>query len=98
MAQDIFGKDVAVLKGKLVRPKPKAVTKNDVIDLPPELWISETELTIDVVYVESEAFLHAIDRKIKAKSLVPLGTKKKVEASDLFKALKSIIRSYNRGM
>ena len=96
LAQEIFGKDVAVLKGKSVRPKPNAATKNDVIDLPSELIISETELAIDVVYVESEAFLHAIDRKIKAKSLVPLGTKKKADASDLLDGLKKIIWSYNR--
>ena len=62
LAKTIFGKDVSVLKGKEVRPKPKIVTKNKMIYLSLELQIIEIESGIDVVYVESEIFLHAIGR------------------------------------
>ena len=96
LAEKIFGKDVSVLKGKSVRPRPKVVTREDMIDLPKELTIVETELAIDVIYVDSEAFLHAIDRKIKGKALVPLGTMQKAKAADLIKGLKAIIKEYNR--
>ena len=47
------------------------------LDLPKELQIKETELAIDVMYVEDQAFLHSIDRKVKGKQLIPLGTMKK---------------------
>ena len=46
------------------------------------------ELAIDVFYVATEAFLHAVDRKIKAVSVVPLGTTKKVPAKILWEGLK----------
>ena len=58
----VFSKDVSVLKGKEVRPKPKIVTKSKMIYLSLELQIIEIESAIDVVYVESEIFLHAIGR------------------------------------
>ena len=35
LAMKIFGRDVAVLKGRETKPRPPVVTKEDVIDLPP---------------------------------------------------------------
>ena len=49
-----FGKDVPVLKGKQVHPKPPVLDKQDIIELPEDLLIAETELVIDVIYVEGE--------------------------------------------
>ena len=72
LAQKIYGEDIVVLKRKSTRPEIKVVTKEHVIELPEELQIAETELAIDVVFIEKEAFLHALDQKIKGKSIVPL--------------------------
>ena len=79
LAQRIFGKDVAVLKGKEVKPRPPVVHKYDVVDLPQELMIVTVELAINVVFVENEAFLHCVDQTLKGKSVVTLETKKKVK-------------------
>ena len=97
LAERIFGKDVPVLKGKTVRPKSKEVNKKDVIDLPSELEIKEGDLSIDVVYIETEAFLNCIDRTMKAGHLVPLGTKKqgRCPAKDIKEALSKVILDYN---
>ena len=91
LAMKIFGKDVAVLKGKSVKPKPPVVGKEDVIDLPSELKIEMVELVIDVIYISTEAFLHTVDRKIKTVSVVLLGTAKKAQAKTLWQALKKVI-------
>ena len=96
LAMGMFGKDVAVIKGKDMRPKSASVNKEDAIDLPPELLIKETELAIGVLYVADQALLHSVDRKVKGKTLVPLGTIKKADAKDLMGALEKIIRHYNK--
>ena len=95
LAMKIFGKDVAVLKGKSVKGKPPVVGKEDEIELPPELVIEMVELAIDVIYVSTEAFLHTVDRKIKNVSVVPLGTAKKVPAKTLWVGLKKVVSQYN---
>ena len=96
LAKKSFGKDVAVLKGKEIKPRPPVVDKSDVVDLPPELMETETELAIDVVFVENEAFLHCVDRKLKGKSVVPLGTTKKAKGEDLLERLVKVVRYYNK--
>lgn len=50
-----------------------------------------------MVFIESEEFLHPIDRKIKAKILVPLRTKKKAKVRNLLDVLKMVNCSYNQG-
>ena len=84
---------MAVLKGKEVKPKPPVVNKSDVVE---ELMIATVELAIDVVFVENEAFLHCVDRTLKGKSVVPLGTTKKAKGADLLDALKKVVRYYNK--
>ena len=37
LATKVFGKDGSIIKGKDVKPKPPVVTKEDVLELPPEL-------------------------------------------------------------
>ena len=99
LAEDIFGKDVATLKGKSTRPHLPVVTRKDVVDLPPELQISEVELAMDVLFINDQAFFHAKDRTIKFKGLVPLGTvgkKKSYSVKDLFEGLDKILRHYNK--
>ena len=67
LMEKIFGKDVAILKGKKIRPHPPVVKWNDIIDLPPELKVKglEIELAIEVVYINDQSFLHSVDQTIK---------------------------------
>ena len=65
LAMKIFGEDVAVLKGKTVKPKPPVVGKEDVIDLPPELSIEMVELAIDVIYVSTELFYIPLTERLR---------------------------------
>ena len=51
MVEKVYGKDVTVIQQKDVRPKSKVASKEDIIDLPDELKISETELAINILYV-----------------------------------------------
>ena len=98
LAEKVFGRDVPVLKGKTVRPRSKQVNRDDLIDLPKELCIKEVDLAIDVVYVESEAFLNCLDRTMKVGHLVPLGTKKRgrCPARDIKEALSTVVLDYNK--
>ena len=68
-------------KGKWVKEKPNVVSNEDFIEIPPELDLvgREMELAIDVVYINRECFLHAVDRTIKEPSCVTLGTYSKGE-------------------
>ena len=49
------------------------MTTGDVVDLPPELDTDgmEVDLPIDVIFINNEAFLHALDRRIKSKLCGP---------------------------
>ena len=53
----IFGKDVATLKGKSVKPHPPVVNCNNMIELPPELKVKgmNIELAINVVYINHQS-------------------------------------------
>ena len=56
----IFGKDVATWKGKWITPEPPVLNRNDIIELL-NIRGREVDLTTDVVVINSEAFLHAVD-------------------------------------
>ena len=89
------------MKGKREKPKSPIVTTEDVVEMPPELNSEgmEVDLAIDVVFIDNEAFLHTVDRKIKKPSCVVLGTKRKGESYDkqtLFNGLDGILREYNK--
>ena len=75
LAEKIYLADVATLKGKSVRPHPPVVTRNDMIELPPELMIEgrKIELAIDIVYINGDAFLHSVERSIRYNGIVCLG-------------------------
>ena len=74
----IFGKDRATLKGKSTKPHPPVVDKRDIIEVPPELNVKgmKVELAINVVYINDQSFLHAIDQTIKLRGLAHLRTRK----------------------
>ena len=72
------------------------MNKSDVVDLPEELQIMAAELAIDVVFVENETFLHCVDRTIKGKTAVPLGTTNTAKGVDLLEALKKVVKLYNK--
>ena len=101
LMEKIFQKDVATLKGKLVKPHPPVINKNDIIELPPELNVKgrKAELAIDVVYINDQSFLHSVDRTIKLRGLSHLGTRKKGQNYDkvmLLAGLDIILRHYNK--
>ena len=52
------------MKGKSVKSKLLIVSKEGVWGLPEELQVKESELAIDVMYVEDQAFFHSMDRKV----------------------------------
>lgn len=100
LAKDAFAKYIATLKGKSTRPHLPVVTREGVIDLPPELQVNEVELAIDVLLINNQAFLHARGRTIKFKDLVQLdtvGKNKSYCAMDLFKGLDQVLLHYNKG-
>ena len=101
LANKIFGKDAATCKGKWVRPKPMEAKDSDMVDLPKELRISGTELdlAIDVLFINAEAFLHCLDRRIKCPNLVILGTRAKGRSYNkqvLVEGLDICLQKYNR--
>ena len=67
LALRIFKADVPTCKGKSTAPRPPVVTTEDVVELPDELQHKgrKIELTIDVVYISDQSFLHSVDRTIK---------------------------------
>ena len=65
IAESIFGPDMATLKGKSVRKKPKPVLE-DWVELPRELHMKHmrVELCMDIMYINGVAFMCTIDRTI----------------------------------
>ena len=96
LAKKAFGKDVAVLKGKRTRPHPPVVRKDDIVDLPPELQLKSVDIAMDVVYVEDQAFLNAVDRSAKFKSLACMGTTKKLTSEQLLQGMRQVIHHYQK--
>ena len=96
LATKVFGKDGSIVKGKDVKPKLPIVSKEDVLELPPELQIKETELAINVMYVEDQAFFHSMDRRVQGEQLIPLGTMKKATNDQLLDSLRKVVHFYQR--
>ena len=65
-----------------MKKKVPMVKREDHIELPPELEVDgqEVDLAVDVVYINKEMFLHAIDQTVKCPNCVVLGTYNKKEA------------------
>ena len=94
IAERTFGPDVATLKGKSTRSKPKPV-KTDIIEIPKELKMKHEnlELCMDVMFVNKCAMLTTIDKSIKFRSLVPLNSQKHEE---YYRALDVVLHHYNK--
>jgi len=91
IAQRIFGKDIASLKGKTTRAKPTPV-RSDIIAIPKELVARQrrVELCIDTLY--QMPFLSTISRNLMYRTIqwVPTQTVK-----DYRSALEQVFRIYN---
>ena len=94
IAQNIFGPDMATLKGKSTQRKPNPFLV-DWIELPKEILEkhSKIELCIDVMYINDVGLMTAIDRTIKYRSVEYIKSK---HASSHLKALSVITNGYNK--
>ena len=93
IAEQIYGKDIASLKGKTTRTKPLPVIK-DYIDIPKELIERHEEivLAIDIMYIYQIPFLTTISNNIMYRTAQPLPNK----TSKAYRsALDHIFRLYN---
>ena len=66
IAEDIYGLDIATLKGCTTRKQPPIVI-DDQVDIPDELVTAWNDLTlcIDNMFVQGQVFLTAINTTIK---------------------------------
>jgi hypothetical protein len=94
IAVKIFGPDIGSLKGKSVRRQPPPVRDN-VIQIPTELTQEHKNLVlcIDIMFVNGQPLLTAIDQSIRFRSLVPLESRSK---SNMYEALDKILRMYGQ--
>ena len=92
-AEQIFGKDVASLKGKTVRQKVAPVVHN-VVSIPPELMKihHNIELCIDTLFVNGLPFLTTISKNIKYRTATFLETRTK---DGYYKAIDEVFKLYN---
>jgi hypothetical protein len=65
LAEEIFGRNIAIFKGKSTRKKPKPVI-HDTIAVPTALKLAQEDVTlcIDTFFVNKMPFLHTIPDKI----------------------------------
>ena len=93
IAEKIYGPDIGTLKGKSTRPRPKPVT-DDLVDVPPEILENHESLTmcIDLMFVNSIAFLTGVDRSVINRSCRYLTNQ---TADELYKAIDKSLRVYN---
>ena len=89
IAQKIFVKEVAGLKGQTTHRDPIPVTE-DIIEIPLEITQQYNNLVLymDIMFVNQMPMLTSIDDKIRNRSLVPLASR---EADDIYDALDVIM-------
>ena len=92
IAQQIWGKNIAALKGKTARGKPNAVAK-DFVKVPMELMKlhHEVYLTVDIFFVNKIPFFLTLSRKICFTTVNHLGNR---TVPVIFKAFKEIYQYY----
>ena len=93
---EMFGKDASILKGKETRPYPFEVNQEDIIELPSELRIRKTELAADVMFIEGQALITSIDRKVKFEGVVPMGNFKKLSKEQWLVGMDEVIYHYDK--
>ena len=93
-AEQIFGRDISILKGKSTRPKSQKTT-NDWVAIPPELIANNTRITlcIDFAHVNNANFLNSIDTAIKFRASTAIPT---TSVNHMFNALDAVLRKYNK--
>ena len=93
IAEKVFGKDIATLKGKSVRTKP-TTTVTDVIDVPKALRREHrhVELCVDIMYIQGMTFLTTISKKICYRTIEFIPDR---SVNSLCKALDTVFRIYN---
>jgi len=94
IAVKIFGPDIGTLKGKSIQCPPNLVREN-LIEKPAMIKAEHKDLTlcINIMFVNRQLLLTAINRSIHFRSLVPLESRNK---SDMHDALDKIIRRYGQ--
>ena len=94
IAENIYGPDIATLKGRSTRKRPPTIV-DDQIDIPDELVTAWNDLTlcIDNMFVQGQVFLTAIDTTIKYRSATHLHNQ---STSELYAGLDHILRIYNK--
>ena len=90
----IYGKDVAALKGKTVRKKPKPVV-TDIVKVPKEFLKlhNEVEVDMDIFFVNKIPFFISLSKVIYFTALTHLANRK---VETIFMAFKQIYRFYMR--
>jgi hypothetical protein len=93
LAEKIYGKDVASIKGKTTRKEPTPVIQN-MVEIPPELKKAQqnVDLCYDTLFINGMAFLSTISKRIKCQTIEWL-PERTMEAYT--NALKNIIKIYN---
>jgi hypothetical protein len=93
LAEKIYGKDIASIKGKTTRRKPSPAVQN-MVDIPPELInaLRNVDLCFDTVHRNGMPFLSTISKRIKYRTIewIPERIMKAYK-----NALKNIIKIYN---
>jgi len=94
IAIKIFGPDIGTLKGKSIRHPPNPVREN-LIEIPAAIKAEHRDLTlcIDIMSVNGQPLLTAIDRRICFHLLVPLESRSK---TNMYEALDKILRRYGQ--
>ena len=94
VAEKVYGKDIASLKGKTTRRKPPTVTI-DTVEIPPELKLNQqlVDLCIDAFFVNGITFLGSISKRLQYRKADHVATR---QASDYRSALATTLRLYMR--
>jgi hypothetical protein len=93
VAEEIFGPDIATLKGKSTRQTPKAVV-DEFIEIPAKIKDhDDLTLCMDLMYVNKMPVFTTIDKTLRYRAAVNLANRTKEE---LFKALDAVLRQYNK--
>ena len=92
IAEKIFGKDVATLKGKSKNPKPLPVIYD--VEIPREIKEKHKNLKlhINIMLVNQTSFLTCVDSDIKFRKTLPLNNQ---TTGEIYRVLDEILRFYN---
>jgi hypothetical protein len=91
--EKIFGANMSSLRGKLTRRKSTPV-QEDIVEIPVELisHYRETDLCIDIMYVNKCGFMTTIDQTIQFRSALPIENRTHEE---YYRVLDMVLQLYN---